>query len=577
MCEREIGMLYQTRIAREGIATTEEHSAPDTWDPLGSAKNYLLAVTTSQVPQGASVTLYLDASLDGVHWKEVWTSNFSPAASTETTFRSVLESDLSPAVQGCKVRVRYKASAPLFVEIWATARARDHRGCAEARGARQTRVAGRGLPFAPRPARVTPIGGRVPPYEFVCPMLARLSAVHRNALTSAMAEATGRLPPPANGTCEWAFYPPGHAGRATDWRPASTRALLHQGSFVDTRPPMWLGGWSALFLDYIQSPDRRAAFADLFGPFRGTDADATYQRSMREWIEHTVEERTVSDIGDPGYPGGRREMTANDCSARIHFETSFRAWGVYPGPDEIFINPQPCMFIIPPDAVAGEAARHTDFVLTGAGGLGMALGGPAPIPLTDHEAIELARRHVGLALQHARSRFDRGLTSAERAILDCWFPGATSLEVDTVRSLLRRATDQLSMASIVPVRSELDSPIHTEAHREAHRVAIESTGFSALAVVHVDPRTPADSALLPVADRYIAVYPQWFTSPNGYSILLHEVFHLVDPRGFQGHAGFLNAYRFQGFVSDLEGLPYLRGTVTSRVPEASTCAGRLGR
>ncbi|UJR83666.1 Hypothetical protein I5071_57350 [Sandaracinus amylolyticus] len=68
----------------------------------------------------------------------------------------------------------------------------------------------------------------------------------------------------------------------------------------------------------------------------------------------------------------------------------------------------------------------------------------------------------------------------------------------------------------------------------------------------------------------------WAETPAyGATAIAHEGFHLADARYRVAHSGLYNAFRLQGLVSQLTGLPYNREWVTMTAPEAAACA-RLG-
>ncbi len=144
---------------------------------------------------------------------------------------------------------------------------------------------------------------------------------------------------------------------------------------------------------------------------------------------------------------------------------------------------------------------------------------------------------------------------------------AASSDYRLIRDILTATRAALASAPIRYIAAAPTGDFAADANRlheaELHEQALV-VGQIAIAVVH-----DARGRILATADRYIALYPPWTVRPAyGATVILHEGFHYQNPARFGSsamHAGFFDASRFQGFVSELTGLPFRRGRVLGGV------------
>ena len=164
--------------------------------------------------------------------------------------------------------------------------------------------------------------------------------------------------------------------------------------------------------------------------------------------------------------------------------------------------------------------------------------------------IEWSRGRARRALQEAIDTINSGLTMEERAILNRWFPGATTDQLRKIRSILQETRDALTSA---PVRYVPSADTATDPDAPFHEAFLASGEPAAAIVQYPGP----DHRMRPPDERYIAVYPPFVARPAyGATRILHEGFHYTDPENFQEHSGFFNASCFQALVSELTGLAF---------------------
>jgi len=149
----------------------------------------------------------------------------------------------------------------------------------------------------------------------------------------------------------------------------------------------------------------------------------------------------------------------------------------------------------------------------------------------EEREIEHARLRAREALWWAVYYLGTGLTPRQRERFNCWFAG-TGLSEAAVRAILQRVFDALRNAEIVA-----------------------DLGPGGAGATERD--VPAETQVTGSRSGFIIVYHPFFDTPEWEaSVIVHEGCHFDDPERFTGHTGAYNAFRFEGFVSELTGLPF---------------------
>ena len=137
----------------------------------------------------------------------------------------------------------------------------------------------------------------------------------------------------------------------------------------------------------------------------------------------------------------------------------------------------------------------------------------------------------------------------ERAILNRWFPGATTERLREIRGILRNTRDALASARIdyVPARPAIGRSW------DWWQLASALADGAPAATIYQNE----EGAIVPAEDWYIAVFPPFVARPAyGATVITHEGFHYQNPENFYAHEGSSNAFCFEGFVAELTGLPF---------------------
>lgn len=191
-----------------------------------------------------------------------------------------------------------------------------------------------------------------------------------------------------------------------------------------------------------------------------------------------------------------------------------------------------------------------------------ALFGPTELETAVQRAIRAIREVLG-----ALRAFRAGRPNEElRRALDCWFPGHTEADLDAIEEMLQEMEGALEEAIVFEYTTDTMATGYPGVEPDDITAAFDANdGRPAQAL----PGTPA-----------IAVYPSsaaW-RQPYFATILVHEAAHLAGSRlRFPRPVGHLpgstyNAYRFQGFVSQVFHLSYRVANVAGHVTGASGCA-----
>lgn len=321
------------------------------------------------------------------------------------------------------------------------------------------------------------------------------------------------------------------------------RALAHD--YVATRDASWPARFQAALIENCDP----AAVAEAIGVYSNPDAAPSM---VTAWV--SAASGYYGDYLLP-YPAGGRDT--GGCAPPTRLATAevgelgwenFRRLAAMGTPSNLgYYNiprtvPRPtgaCVRRIDPERVPGR--RNL-------GGLGVARRLPTGLltPVYYTNPVEIARRQAREALLRVIWQMRRGpLTGEARRIFDCWF-GATDLTEGDVRSILLDAYTDLGSAPIVELPPD----------PEAASVWLNDPSDQMLLPWLIENGAPGYT-FVRSRPRLIGLLPGWRDRGIQTGVVLHESFHFADDR-FYGHEpeNAYNAFRFQGFVSELSGLPY---------------------
>ena len=167
--------------------------------------------------------------------------------------------------------------------------------------------------------------------------------------------------------------------------------------------------------------------------------------------------------------------------------------------------------------------------------------------------INAARKSVKWALGKVNNKLSKKLSSASKAVFDKWFPNATATEKSAIIQTLIDAASSIDSVSIQNITFPPTGPL-----AGVHNFLAVTRGMPAAYIAIDGAGNP-----IPGGSQFIALYPGWLAKPGlRPTRLLHEVIHGTDPGNLvHGKSNTDNAWRFQGFVSDLTNLPYVSSKV----------------
>lgn len=187
------------------------------------------------------------------------------------------------------------------------------------------------------------------------------------------------------------------------------------------------------------------------------------------------------------------------------------------------------------------------------------VGRPAFINVL-YGSVEVARRAARRALLEVIWTMRRGrLGGGARRTFDCWF-GRTSLSESEVLDILEDTYADLGDAPIYEI-DEANAVMYITDPGELRSLPERMAIGPASTFVDSEP-------------AFIGLFPAWSLRELRVGVVLHEGFHYADMR-FRGHepTAPYNAFRFQGFVSDLARIPYDRAVLVRYVEGVADCAG----